>query len=57
MVKSILLSRKDIIILKIYRNYLRILGTTKISYDNFTNRKEYRGLIKVNREIREDRKI
>ena len=42
---------------KTYRNHLGILGTTRTSYDNFTNRKGYRGLVKVNKEIGEDRKI
>ena len=44
-------------ILKIYRNYLRTLGTTKASYNNFTNGEGYEGLVKVNREIREYKKI
>ena len=42
---------------KIYRNYLGTLGTIRTSYDNFTNKKGYRGLVKVSEEIREDRKI
>ena len=45
------------IIPKIYRNYLETLGTTRTSYNNFTNGKGYRRLVKVNKEIREDRKI
>ena len=56
-VRSILLNRKDIIIPKIYRNYLGTLGTTRTFYNNFTNRKGYRGLVKVNKKIGEDRKI
>ena len=42
---------------KIRRNYLGILGTTRISCDDFTNGEGYRGLVKVDREIRERRKI
>ena len=44
-------------ILKTHRNYLGILGATRTSYNNFTNGKGYRELVKVNKEIREDRKI
>ena len=44
-------------ILKIRRNYLGTLGAARTSYDSFTNGKGYRGLVKVNKEIGEDRKI
>ena len=42
---------------KIRGNHLGTLRATRTSYDNFTNRKEYRRLVKVNKEIGEDRKI
>ena len=42
---------------KTHRNYLGTLGTTRTSYDNFTNGKGHKRLVKVDREIGEDRKI
>ena len=45
------------IIPKIYRNYLGILGTTRTSYDDFTNGEGYRELVEVNKKIGERRKI
>ena len=56
-VRSILLSKKGIMILKTHRNHSGTLGTTRTSCDNFTNGKRYRGLVKVDGEIGEDRKI
>ena len=44
-------------ILRTRGNHLETLGTTRISCDNFTNEKRHRGLVKVNGEIKEDRKI
>ena len=38
-------------ILRIYRNHLRILGTARIDYDSFEHKEL--GLVKVNREGRE----
>ena len=38
-------------------NHLGTLGTTRTSYDNFTNGKRHRGLVEVGGEIGEDRKI
>ena len=40
---------------RIYKNYLRTLRITRTFYNNFTNRKGYRGLVKVNKEIGEYR--
>ena len=42
---------------KTYGNYSGTLGTTRTSYDNFTNGKGHRGLVKVDEEIGGDRKI
>ena len=42
---------------KTRRNHSGTLGTARTSCDNFTNRKGHRGLVKVDGEIGEDRKI
>ena len=50
MVRNTLLSKKDIIILKIYKNYLRTLRIIKTYYNNFRDKKL--SLVNINRKDR-----
>ena len=56
-VRSILLSRKDMTIPKTRGNHSGTLGTARTSCDNFTNGKGHRGLVEVDGEIGEGRRI
>ena len=49
-VRNILLNKKDIIILRVYRNYLKILKTTKTFYNSFNGNKK--GLVKIRKNFK-----